>query len=178
MTAAARSIRSVEEAVALLKELGAPPRLVTHGRLVAEAADLLLTKLRKLGIAIDEPWVRAGAVLHDVGKIQHPAELDAPGAAHEEAGLALLLARGIDPRIARCCVSHAAWQKMECSLEEILVALADGLWKGVRRPVLEGRVIVEIAERSERDRWAAFVELDTCFEEIADDGPGRLLRSR
>jgi hypothetical protein len=85
---------------------------------------------------------------------------------------------GYDPRIARCCVSHARWKTMECSLEEILVALADALWKGARRPVLEGRVIVEIAARLGWDRWTAFVELDECFEEIGDGGAERLLRSR
>jgi hypothetical protein len=178
MTLPVRTIRSVDDAIVVLEELGASARLVTHGRLVAEAADVLLTKLRRLGVEVDEAWVRAGAVLHDAGKVQHSAELEGPGNNHEEAGEALLLSRGIDKKIAQCCVSHARWKTMECAFEELLVALADALWKGVRRPALEEKVIVHVAERLGWDRWTTFAGLDECFEQIADNGPERLLRSR
>jgi hypothetical protein len=173
-----RPLVTVDDALATLDALGAAPRLVTHGRLVAEAALELLAACRTLGLSVDESWVRAGAVLHDAGKIVHPTELDAPGALHEDAGEQLLLAHGVDARIARCCVSHAAWRRVPCSLEELLVALADALWKGVRRPELEAKVIDEIARQSAANRWSAFVDLDSCFERIADAGAERLLRSR
>ncbi len=169
---------TVDDALAVLDALGAPPRLVTHGSLVAEAANKLLTACHELGVAVDESWVRAGAVLHDAGKILYPLELDEPGARHEAAGEQLLLARGVDARGARCCISHAAWKRMPCALEELLVALADALWKGVRRPELETRVIDEIARQLIADRWRAFVDLDSCFERIADAGAERLMRSR
>jgi hypothetical protein len=67
---------------------------------------------------------------------------------------------------------------MSVSLEELLVALADKLWKGVRSTPLDERVINETAKALDRDRWDLFVELDSRFEEIAAEGAARLERSR
>lgn len=172
-----RRVTSVEDARALLVDLGAPEKLITHGLFVLEAADELLTQMRARGVMLDEGLVRMGAMLHDAGKTVHPNELVGRGARHEEAGRALLLECGLDPAIARCCVSHAQWPTMTCSLEELLVALADALWKGVRRPELEQRVIAEVAATLRVDSWSLFVELDSCFERIADGGAERLRRS-
>jgi hypothetical protein len=172
-----RGIETLEEAEALLAELGAPQRLMTHGRLVLEAADELLAKIGALGIVLDERLVRAGAMLHDAGKILHAAELSGGGAQHEEAGQRLLLERGVDPAVARCCVTHAKWAEMTCSEEELLVALADALWKGARRHALEKCVIDRVADRLRVDAWAIFTDLDACFERIADRGSERLRRS-
>lgn len=138
-----RRVETPEDAEALLVELGAPERLVRHGRLVLEAADALLAHVDSLGIAVDARLVRAGALLHDAGKILHPGELSGGGSEHEPDGERLLVAHGVDPAVARCCVSHARWATMSSSLEELLVALADALWKGVRRAPLETRVLGE-----------------------------------
>lgn len=62
------------------------------------------------------------------------------------------------------------------SFEELVVALADNLWKGKRNAVLEKKVIEGAAARSQRAFWELFVPLDTCFERIAADGPNRLTR--
>jgi HD superfamily phosphodiesterase len=172
-----RKLQTPDDALALLAELGAPARLVRHGRLVLEAAEELLVQMNALGLVVDATLVRSGAVLHDAGKALHPSELDAPGARHEEAGEQLLLARGVEPAIARCCVSHAQWALLPCSLEELLVALADALWKGVRRDALEKRVVEECARRLGVDTWSIFVGLDSCFEAIADRGAERIARS-
>jgi putative nucleotidyltransferase with HDIG domain len=161
----------------LLRELGAPARLVTHGALVCEAADALIETMRRLNVSIDEEWVRAGAWLHDAGKAIHTEELSQPGHEHERAGEKLLLERGVDARIARCCVSHASWSA-DCALEELLVALADKLWKGVRHASLEELVCDVVSNKLERERWSVFIELDACFERVADGGDDRLRRSR
>jgi hypothetical protein len=161
----------------ILVAIGAPKRLIVHGRLVLEAADVLVTKVRHVGVTLDDGWVRAGAMLHDAGKTLHPSELDHPGAMHEDAGRVLLLSHDVDAHIARCCVSHARWREMDCALEELLVALADKLWKGVRVADLETLVIDRIATALHRDRWDVFTDLDTCFEDIANDGASRLERS-
>jgi hypothetical protein len=58
-----------------------------------------------------------------------------------------------------------------------LVALADTLWKGVRKPLLEQKVIDTIGARLGVDQWSLFVQLDSCFERIADGGSERLARS-
>ncbi len=166
------------DAEALLRRLGAPARLLTHVRLVSEAAEEILAQLQIMGLVVDGDFVRLGVLFHDAGKIRHPDELDGPGAQHEPDGERLLLEHGVDPRIARCCVSHARWPDMECSLEELLVALADKLWKGVRYAELERRVTEGVAAKSGKAFWDVFVELDTAFEEIAAGGSGRLERSR
>jgi hypothetical protein len=67
---------------------------------------------------------------------------------------------------------------MDVSLDELLIALADKLWKGVRNEKLEQAVIDRIASALQKDRWDFFVELDTIFEEIAAGGADRLVRSK
>lgn len=79
--------------------------------------------------------------------------------------------------LARCCVSHSQWQTIDCSLEELTVALADKLWKGKRVEALEAKVIDGLAERSDLDRWDLYIEFDTTFEAIANGGDDRLRRS-
>jgi hypothetical protein len=161
----------------LLRDLGAPERLVTHGALVCEAADAIIAAMRRLNVVLDEEWIRAGAWLHDAGKSIHREELSQPGHEHERAGEKLLLDRGVDARIARCCVSHANWSA-ECALEELVVALADKLWKGVRHEELEALVCDAVSKKLARERWSVFVDLDACFERVADGADDRLRRSR
>jgi hypothetical protein len=161
----------------LLIGLGAPPSLVAHVRLVGEAAEALLAELRRLGVPLDADFVRAAVVLHDAGKILHPGELHGGGSEHEAAGERLLRAHGVDPALARCCISHAQWDQMPCSLEELVVALADTLWKGRRNGTLEKRLVDAVSGRLELSFWDLFVKLDDCFESIAADGAARLLRS-
>jgi hypothetical protein len=166
-----------EEAHRLLRMLGASARLRKHAELVEEAAVLLLAELRVMGFAVDESFVRAGAVLHDCGKIRRPDELTAAGAQHEPEGEALLLSVNVEPKLARVCRSHARWASLDCSIEELLVALADKLWKGKRESELELQVIDRLAEASKQSRWEVFAQLDSCFEHIASGGVERLQRS-
>jgi len=89
----------------------------------------------------------------------------------------MLVERGVSARISRCCLSHARWDRMECSTEELLIALADNIWKGKRVEVLELLVIDRIAGQLGKDRWDLFSELDFKFEEIALSGHEKLQRS-
>ncbi len=104
---------SVGEARELLVKLGAPRRLIQHGVLVGEAAELLIERLRRMGAWLDADFVRLGAILHDAGKTLHVQELSEAGHAHEQAGEELLRREGVTPALARCCVSHAAWDGPE-----------------------------------------------------------------
>lgn len=169
---------SVSEARELLGSLGASWRLLVHTDLVGEAAEEMLAKLRSLGVQLDVDFVRIGIVLHDAGKILHATELTGAGNLHEEAGETLLLKHGVAPSLARVCRSHARWGTMEVSFEELMVALADTLWKGVRSYELERRVVDHVASLGTANRWDLFIDLDTLFEKIAADGPRRLERSR
>jgi predicted hydrolase (HD superfamily) len=165
------------EAIQLLQALKAPERLVRHVSLVSEAGEMLLAYTKRQKISLDEDWVRCGILLHDAGKIVHQEELSQKGAQHEPAGEELLLKSKVPAHIAKCCLSHARWGSMECSLEELLVALADTLWKGVRKQELELRVIDAIAAAQQKQRWDVFLGLDSLFEEIAQGGDDRLRRS-
>ena len=168
---------SAEAARALLAKLGAPARLLRHVELVGEAAEALLAGLAKLNVPIRTDFVLVGVVLHDAGKILHPLELDQPGDAHEPAGQALLVENAVSPEVARVCLSHARWASLPNSLEELLIALADKLWKGVRKPDLEELIVDRVARQLSKDRWELFIELDSLFETIASAGSDRLSRS-
>ena len=165
------------EALALLREVGAPPRLIRHAELVGEAADLLLTGLKHFRVQIDEDYVRVGVALHDVGKALHPSELSGPGSNHEPDGERLLLSHGVTPDVARVCRSHAQWDTAAETIEELLIALSDKLWKGVRVARLEELVIDRLAQSLQKDRWDCFTELDLLFEDIAATADSRLARS-
>jgi len=71
-------------------------------------------------------------------------------------------------------MSYARWQEMECSLEELLIALSDKLWKGKRVKELVLLVIDRIAQQKSVNRWHMNEPLDSLFESIAADGNIRL----
>ena len=170
-------IKSKKDALKLLDTINAPEHLKAHVQLVGEAGDMLLKALTQLEISINSTFVKIGIVIHDIGKTLHSNEMTGPGSEHEPAGERMLLELGIDPEIARVCLSHARWSTMRCSLEELIIALADKLWKGKRVEKLEMLVIDKIADAMHKDRWDVFSILDAAFEEIAVGGDHRLQRS-
>lgn len=163
-------------ALALLERLGAPPRLVRHHELVVEAARELVAGLRPFASSFDATLVLIGAALHDAGKILHPEEVTAPGHHHELAGRELLVEHGLGD-LARFCISHARWDDDGLPLEDLLVALADKLWKGKRVPALEQRVVDRLSNPSSSPSWEVFTLADEVFERIAARGDERLARS-
>jgi hypothetical protein len=165
------------EAMRLLADVGAPPRFLRHAELVGEAAEDLLAGLAKLNIPLDGEFVRVGVVLHDAGKAVHRDELDSPGSSHEPTGERLLLQRGATDDVARVCRSHAQWRDVAETFEELVIALADKLWKGARVTELEELVIDRAAATAGRDRWELFTHLDAVFERVAAGADGRLARS-
>lgn len=169
-------LHGVDDALALLERLGAPPRLLRHHGLVVEAANELVVGLERFAAHFDAHEVLLGAALHDAGKILHPHELDGPGNRHELDGRALLTEQGLGA-LARFCVTHAQWDDDTVALEDLLVALADKLWKGKRTPALEQRVIAQLAARSGLAAWEVFTLVDERFELVASRGHERLGRS-
>jgi len=170
-------LNSRKEAYEFLDALGAPEHLKMHVALVGEAADSLIDKFNELGVNLDFDFIRTGVAIHDVGKIVHAHEMTGPGAEHEPEGEKLLIENGASLKLARVCMSHAHWEMMECSLEELVIALSDKLWKGKRVEDLELKVIDLTAIYLGRGRWDIFPEMDMVFEEIAAGGHERLQRS-
>lgn len=167
-----------QDALALLGSLGATPWLVRHHELVGEAAAIVCDRFaRELGLVFDRDVVLLGAVLHDAGKIVHPAEMSAPGHEHELAGRQLLVEHGVAPAIARFCVTHAGWDAADATVEDLLVALADKLWKGKRDEGLEQRIVTVVAERIGRPTWDVFDRVDAICDNVAAGGAERLARS-
>lgn len=169
---------NLDDAYRFLQNLGASPKLLLHVKLVGEALDILTEKLLELEVPFDADFVRFGVAFHDAGKIIHAEELSRKGNLHEAEGEKLLLQNGVPEKLARVCQSHGKWQTMDCSFEEYLIALSDKLWKGKRENLLENIVIDKVAILLNQDRWQVFVELDSCFENIAYEGDSRLLRSQ
>lgn len=168
------AVRDVRAALALLDELGAPPRLLRHHELVVEAARAILDGLGALASGVDTRLVLVGAAIHDAGKIVHPNEMNGPGNQHEPEGRALLTEHGVG-EAARFCVTHAQWEHADVELEDLLVALADKLWKGKRVAELERRVVERLA--AGQSFWDVFVRADAVFERVAAGADDRLARS-
>ncbi|MFF1607466.1 HD domain-containing protein [Amycolatopsis sp. NPDC058278] len=151
----------------LLETLAAPPRLGAHLRVVHDVA---VTLTGWVGPRVDVPAVLFGAATHDIGKILHPAELSGPGSAHEPAGYSLLLSQGVEESLARFARTHGSWDAPDVTFEDLLVSLADKVWKGKRVPELEQRV----AERLGGSPWETFLALDDELERIASGADARL----
>jgi hypothetical protein len=165
-----------EAGARVLAECGAPPRLVAHGRLVHDVAVHLLDWLGRHhpDLEVDTEAVRFGAAVHDIGKTVHPEELSAPGHRHERAGERLLLEHGTPPRLARFCATHGDWVHADRTLEDLLVSLADKVWKGARNKDLELRVVRWIADAEGRRAWEVFAALDDFLQDLADGADRRL----
>lgn len=165
-----------DRVVELLIELGSPPRLAAHLRAVHDVAHQLVDWMgrRYPAVPFDREAVLFGAATHDIGKTVHVSELSGPGAAHEEAGQALLLGRGISPELARFAATHASWTEPGVGLEDLLVSLADKIWKNKRVSDLEDLVVARLAEETGRAAWEEFIALDEVLSRIGADADDRL----
>lgn len=122
---------------------------------------------------VDAHAVLFGAATHDIGKALRPGELSGPGSEHEHAGRDVLLAHGIPAPLAKYAALHST-VGADSTLDELLVSLADTVWKGKRRTPLEDRVVALLAAASGREVWDEFLKLDTVLTAIADGADERL----
>jgi hypothetical protein len=163
-------------AEALLREVGAPARLVAHLRLVHDVAGLIVewVAARYPSLDFDRDAVLFGAATHDIGKSLHVGELSGPGSAHESAGRDLLVTHGVEPELARFAATHAAWNEPGTGTEDLLVSLADKVWKNKRVSGLEDLVVARLADASGRPAWEEFLALDDLLTSIGADADRRL----
>ncbi|MDX3641379.1 HD domain-containing protein [Streptomyces sp. MB09-02B] len=165
-----------ERAAALLRSLGAPPRLAAHLRLVHDVAHELADWVERHcpELPFDRAAVLFGAATHDIGKVAHTGELSGPGSVHEEAGRRLLLEHGVEPEWARFAGTHAAWTEPGTGIEDLLVSLADKVWKNKRVRELEDLVVGRLAEASGRPGWEEFLALDDLLDPLGAGADHRL----
>ncbi|WP_416969014.1 HD domain-containing protein [Streptomyces sp. 4F14] len=157
-----------------LDETTDPPLLPLPLRAVHDVAAQLLDTVGEFGLAVDREAVLFGAATHDIGKAVHPAELSGPGSLHEEAGRELLLARRVPAGLARFAGTHAAWQSPEAGPEDLLVSLADKIWKNKRVTDLEDLVVAELSRACGRPVWEVFLRLDETLTRIGEAADSRL----
>ncbi|MFJ4523301.1 HDIG domain-containing metalloprotein [Streptomyces sp. NPDC088810] len=165
-----------EQAALLLERAGAPPRLVAHLRAVHDVAAQLVAWVQRHcpHLEFDAEAVLFGAATHDIGKALHPAELSGPGTQHEEAGRELLLRYGVPAELARFAGTHASWTAPGTGVADLLVSLADKVWKNKRVPELEDLVVARLAGADGRPAWQWFMELDEVLTAIGEGADRRL----
>ncbi|GAA4557268.1 HD domain-containing protein [Planotetraspora kaengkrachanensis] len=165
-----------EDVTRLLLDLEAPPRLAAHLRAVHDTARGLVDAFGETlpRLRFDREEVLFGAATHDVGKVIHTGELSGPGHAHEQAGYELLRTHGVDARLARFARNHATWTAADISTEDLLVSLADKIWKAKRVGDLEDRVVERIRRDCGGSPWEAFMALDDVLDALARDADDRL----
>ena len=170
-------LRPLPDQVArLLRTLDAPPRLAAHLRAVHDVAHQLVdwTEQQHPALRFDREAVLFGAATHDIGKTAHIAELSGPGSSHEQAGRELLLAQGVTAELARFAATHAAWNGPGIEIEDLLVSVADKIWKNKRVPELEDLVVARLTEASGRTAWEEFLAFDDLLGSIGDGADQRL----
>jgi HD superfamily phosphodiesterase len=162
--------------VVLLEAVQAPPRLAAHLRAVHDVACDLSGWVcdRYPATGTDAAAVAFGAATHDIGKALHPGELSGPGSVHEVAGYELLLSYGVEERFARFARTHASWNEDGIGIDDLLVSLADKVWKAKRVRGLEQLVVDRLAVASGEAPWQAFLALDDRLQRIAEDADRRL----
>jgi len=164
---AVRPLPSV--AAELLEALDAPPRLAAHLRAVHHVAHQVTERLAPYGLATDRTAVLFGAATHDIGKVRHIEELTGPGHAHEPAGQKILLQYGVPAELARFAATHGSWQEPARTVEDLLVSVADTVWKGERVTALEQRLLDHLVATTGLDEWDAFLRLDDVLAQAAAD---------
>jgi hypothetical protein len=123
------------QVAALLDGLNASPRLVAHLTLGHDVAATLVAALHRAWstLVYGRGSVLLGAATHAIGKMLHPQELSRPGHGHEDAGVALRERAGCSQEQARFARTHAQTANApSLAIEDLLVALADSLWRGKR----------------------------------------------
>ncbi|MEC3917912.1 HD domain-containing protein [Nocardia sp. CDC160] len=165
-----------DSAAAILRAPDAPPRLAAHLRAVHNVACQLVDWLKATysTVQFDADAVLFGAATHDIGKVLHPAELSGTGSAHESAGYQLLLDHGVSESAARFARTHAAWTEPDIGMDDLLVSLADKIWKAKRIPELEALIVQRLVQVSGQEPWHVFMTLDEELDRIAADADQRL----
>lgn len=152
----------------LLEIYDAPQRLIRHLTLVHSTAFYLVEEFKNKweNLQVNQTEVLFGAATHDIGKVIITDEIYKKGKQHEAEGLKLLIQHGFSNTKARFTKTHGNWNVPNLTLEDLLVCLADNVWKGKRIPELEECITKSISKATNSDFWEVFVEIETILEKI------------
>mgnify|MGYP002637651384 FL=1 len=108
-------------------------------------------------------------------KTEIRTELYESGKKHEIVGKQILIKNGFSEEESRFAFTHGNWQEENLTLEDLLVSLADKIWKGKRVQELEEKVGLLISENIKLDYWIIYEKLDKIIEQISGGSDKRLL---
>lgn len=160
----------------LLQGLDTPESLRKHLQIVYSTASELLTQCKREWptINLNEKLILIGAGTHDIGKAKIKSELFESGTKHELAGRQMLLKFGFTEDESRFAFTHGNWREDNLKLEDLLVSLADKIWKGKRIEELEEKVSHLLSESLQIDYWEIYGSLDKILEQISSGADERL----
>lgn len=165
------------EVTDLLEKYQAPVILKRHLTLVYNTSIEICSQFAKewANLSFDKQEILFGAATHDIGKVIETNELSQKGNNHEQAGYELLLKHGLPEKLARFAKTHGNWEDESLEMEDLMVALADKIWKGKRVEALEEKLTKEISIRTNTDYWEVYTKLDAIISKIALGADERLL---
>jgi hypothetical protein len=161
----------------LLEKLNSPARLKRHLQVVYSTAYELLVLIKQewAGIDVNEELILFGAGTHDIGKIKITIELFESGKRHELEGKQLLIKLGFTESQSRFTYTHGNWQEENLALEDLLVSLADKIWKGKRVEELEEKVGHVLSNKLKITYWQVYERLDEILEQLSIGADERIL---
>ena len=160
----------------MLENLSAPHHLRQHLQIVYTTASELCFLLKQEWPAIewDEELILFGAGTHDIGKAIIKNELFEKGKEHELVGEKILERFACSKRESRFARTHGNWQEDELQLEDLLVSLADKIWKGKRIEELEEKVGLALANNLNIPYWEIYEKLNHILEKLSMGADQRL----
>ena len=164
----------------LLTTLNASNRLKNHLKIVHKTAEDLLNEMENQwqNIQLDKEAILFGTATHDIGKTIIKEELYNKGKRHEQVGYDLLIKNGYSERLARFTKTHGNWQNEDAEVEDLIVSLADKIWKGKRVHGLEEKLCSKIAEQLDLDFWEILQNMDKILSKIALSADENLKQQR
>ena len=160
----------------ILVKYNAPEKLKRHLRLVSFTADNLIFYIQRewINLYLNEELIKFGAATHDIGKVIEVKELYQSGKKHEAIGQNLLIENGFSQAYSRFAYTHGNWKNENLKLEDLIVSLADKIWKGKRVFELEEMIAKRISNELNVDYWNVYQVLDTILQEIEISAQKRL----
>ena len=160
----------------LLVQNAAPMLLERHLTIVYNVGIELTIKLMQawpnLNVVREE--ILFGTATHDIGKMFETNELGHSGNLHEQVGYEFLVRQGIPENLARFAKTHGDWRDENLKVEDLIVSLADKIWKGKRIDELEERLATMISKDLDLDYWDVTMKLDSIISRIIIGADKRL----